>query len=56
MAGTRPTLFGIALILVSGFLLLDGAVGGVVPMLGLFVGLVIAFLGMLYGIPPASSE
>lgn len=58
MAGTRPMLFGISVILVSGFLLVDGTLGsgGLLPLLGLFVGLGISLFGLLYGVPPANSQ
>lgn len=57
MAGTRPILFSIALILVCGFAVVDSAIRGgsaLLGWLGMFAGLGYAAFGLLYGVEPVS--
>ncbi|WP_157971644.1 hypothetical protein [Halorussus litoreus] len=64
MAGTRPMLFGIAVILASGFILVHDAIrygyelGPVtgIAQWGLLGGLAISFLGLLYGTASATQS
>lgn len=57
MAGTRPILFGIAVILVCGFAVIDSAIRGgsaLLGWIGMFAGLGYAAFGLLYGVEPVS--
>ena len=64
MAGTRPMLFGIAVILVSGFTLVHDLIrygreygpNTEVVQIGMMTGLLISLLGLLYGTSAAGSS